>query len=73
MIVVVTLLVAGHTCAILTRSVIEPVKMAASHGLSNLEALITAGIVACALGALGVLSALVVARCNRNERPWIKL
>jgi hypothetical protein len=73
MIVVVTLLVAGHTCAILTRSVIEPVKMAASHGLSNLEPLITSGIVGCTLGALGVLSALVVARCNRNERPWIKL
>jgi hypothetical protein len=53
MILVGTLLVAGHTQAILTRNMTQPAKMPARHGLGNLEPLVAAGFAACALGVLG--------------------
>jgi len=72
MVVVAALLVAGHTWAILTRNLPPAATIPARSGVGNLELLIAAGIGACALGIAGVLSAFVVARCSRTERPWIK-
>ncbi len=72
-IVVGTLLVEGFTWGILTRNMTQSARMLPTQSPPTLEPLIAAGIAACALGIAGAVSALVLARSNRTERPWIKL
>jgi len=73
MVIVSTLMVAGHIGPVLMGSVAQWANTHAGHESRTMQLLTAAGITACVLGVGGTLSALVVARSSRTQYPWLKL